>query len=109
MATRNTKVGDAYCSLSPPRHIHQSADSSKELPKNGDPPKSSFLPIGSECVPIGRHNFNRRWFVTWALSWASSASEPRRHRPPNCPCASGPSAVAVGPIHRSIVEERRVQ
>jgi small subunit ribosomal protein S21 len=51
-------------------------------------------------VSIGRHNFKcRRWFV------------PGRHRHPNCayPCASGPGALAIGLINRSIEEERRVQ
>ena len=51
-------------------------------------------------VPIGRHNFKcRRWFV------------PGCYRHPNCayPCASGPGALAIGPINRSIEEERRVQ
>jgi hypothetical protein len=59
MATRNIKVGDAYCSLSSARlFVDTNIDSSEELPKNGDVPKSSFLPIGSQRVPIGRHNFN---------------------------------------------------
>ena len=51
-------------------------------------------------VPIGRHNFKcRRWFV------------PRVPSAPNCayPCASGPGALAIGSINRSIEEERRVQ
>jgi small subunit ribosomal protein S21 len=53
-------------------------------------------------VPIGRHEFRcRRWFV------------PHRgcHRHPNrtFPCASGPGAPGIGPINRSIEEERRVQ
>jgi hypothetical protein len=38
--------------------MHANIDSSEKLPKNGDVPKSSFLPIGSWRVPIGRHNFN---------------------------------------------------
>ena len=63
-------------------------------PKNGDISNSPFLP-----VPIGRHSFkHRRWFV------------PRVPHPNYAsPCASGPSALAIGPINRSMEEERSVQ
>ena len=51
-ATRrlDTKAGDSYCSLSPARPfgVHRQALTClKSCPKNGDVPKSSFLPIGS--------------------------------------------------------------
>jgi small subunit ribosomal protein S21 len=51
-------------------------------------------------VPIGRHAFKyRRWFVPRVLS-----------APEFCiSVASGPSALAIGPINRSIEEEHRVQ
>jgi len=50
-------------------------------------------------VPIGRHVFKyRRWYQGC-------------YRQPNCayPCVSGPSALAIGPINRSIEEGHRVQ
>jgi small subunit ribosomal protein S21 len=75
----------------------------KSRPKNGDLPKSSFLPIGSECVPIGRHN-SISALVRKSGSIVGASVDRIVY-----PCASGPSAVAVGPINRSIVEERRVQ
>ena len=73
---------------------------SEELPKNGDVPKSSFLPIGS-------HGAYRQ-----ALSQISTfGSYVGCHRQPDYgyPRASGPGVLAIGPINRSIEEERRVQ
>jgi small subunit ribosomal protein S21 len=53
-------------------------------------------------VPIGRHEFRyRRWFVPHGGC--------HRHPKRTFPCASGPGASGIGPINRSIEEERRVQ
>jgi small subunit ribosomal protein S21 len=50
-------------------------------------------------LPIGGDFKYRRWLI------------PRVPSAPNFayPCASGPGALAIGPINRSIEEERRVQ
>ena len=72
----------------------------KSCPKNGDVPKSSFSsPWRPWCPSAG------------TVSNIEVASYRGCLRHPNCayPCASGPSALAVGPINRSIEEERRVQ
>ena len=51
-------------------------------------------------VPIGRHAFKyRRWFVPAGALGTRVAY----------PCASGPSALAIGLINRSTKEEHRVQ
>jgi small subunit ribosomal protein S21 len=69
----------------------------KSCPKNGDVPNSPFLPIGSH----GAHR--QAQFQTSTL--VRTAGRTRI----GTPCASGPSALAIGPINRSIEEERSVQ
>ena len=84
------------------RHPHlkqASIDLSVSCPKNGDVPKSSLLPIVALVPSAG------------AISKIDVGSYRGCHRHPHCayPCASGPGALAIGPINRSIEEERRVQ
>ena len=84
-----------------PRRSHfntyREACLSEELPKKL--PKSSFVPHGGHAPSAG------------TVSNIEVASYRACLRHPNCayPFASGPSALAVGPINRSIEEERRVQ
>src|SRR6202043_907894 len=76
---------------------------------NGDLPKSPFLqspllPIGG-TVPIGRRDFEHRLgLLPRAQPYPTSATRIMLN-----PCASGPSALAIGLINRSTEEERRVQ
>ena len=70
----------------------------EELPKNGDVLKSSFFPIAA-IVPFGWDDFGSRRRFAPSLSSALELYAP--------PCATGP--LAIGPINRSIREERHVQ
>jgi small subunit ribosomal protein S21 len=89
-----------FISGAPILALQVGTDLFEELPKNGDVSNSSlFLPIGSHGVYRQAHFRYRSWFLR------------RVHRHPDCayPLASGPGALAIGPINRSIQEERRVQ
>ena len=68
----------------------------KSCPKNGDVPKSPFSNWQAWCPSAG------------TISNVDVGSYRGCHRHPNCayPCASGPGALAIGPINRSIEEER---
>src|SRR4030095_13223323 len=98
--------GDSYCSLSPARpFIEASTDLSEELPKKRRRTEVS--------VPIGSHGAHRQAQFQWCpsagtISNVDVGSYRGCHRHPNCayPCASGPGALAIGPINRSIEEER---
>ena len=79
----------------------------KSCPKNGDVPNSSFLPVGSQRVPIGRHNCNI--YVSALVDNLGSVLGAIGHRIVHIRTASGSGALAIGPINRSIEEERRVQ
>jgi len=63
----------------------------KSCPKNGDVPKSPFLPTW--CLSAG------------TVSNVDVGSYRGCHRYPNCVYPRGPGALAIGPINRSIEEE----
>jgi small subunit ribosomal protein S21 len=104
-ATRrlDTKAGDSYCSLSPACPFGYTGKYRlclKSCPKNGDVPKSSFLPIGSH----GAHRQAHSQISTLVLRRVPIGI---RTMPIRGPVVG--ASLAIGPVNRSIEEERRVQ